>query len=312
MATRIKLRSDTAANWAAANPILAAGEIGLVVEGALRRAKVGDGATAWNVLDWAFEAAGGGGGAAAFADLTDKASADLPAINTPLATALSGKAATSHTHTASQISDSTAIGRAILTATDQFAARAELGAEATGNLLFTSENPAAAKFALEVGSTGDLLFQALTPAAARETLGVIRRVMASDALATSTTPVSAPDLTFPVEAGKLYRVDLNLIVQSLGTVGYQVAMTYPTNARIGQGQALALNNFTVKTPNLGLTSTTLNTNTAGNPNGVTAVSGWVYLRPTVNGNVEFSAAQQTAGTGTVGLLTGSIITVTEI
>lgn len=254
-----------------------------------------------------------GSGATAYADLTDAATANLPAINTALSTALAGKAPTSHTHTASQISDSTATGRALLTSTDAAAARTTIGATVTGSALITATNAANARSnALGSGATGDQLFTAATPAAARETLGVIRRVMASDALATSTTPVSAPDLTFPVEAGKLYRVDLNLIVQSLGTVGYQVAMTYPTNARIGQGQALALNNFTVKTPNLGLTSTTLNTNTAGNPNGVTAVSGWVYLRPTVNGNVEFSAAQQTAGTGTVGLLTGSIITVTEI
>lgn len=127
-----------------------------------------------------------GGGVSAFTDLTDKASADLPAINTPLASALaslsaqlSGKAPasgiapsaisgtavittdlrlsdartpTAHTHPASEISDSTSTGRSILTAANQSAARTS---------------------GLGAGATGDLLFQALNPAAARETLGQI-------------------------------------------------------------------------------------------------------------------------------------------
>ena len=162
------------------------------------------------------------------------------------------------------------------------------------------------------GATGDALFQAASPVAARETLRIIRRAMESDALATSATPVSAPDLTFPLEAGKLYRVDLNLIVQSVGAVGYQVTVTYPTNARTGVGFSQTIHNSTAKFPNLGATSTTLNPNTTGNPNATIGVSGWVYLRPTASGNVTFSAAQQTGGTGTVGLLTGSMITVTEL
>jgi hypothetical protein len=40
----------------------------------------------------------GTGGASAFVDLTDKATADLPAINGPLASALAGKSSTGHTH----------------------------------------------------------------------------------------------------------------------------------------------------------------------------------------------------------------------
>ena len=48
----IQLRRDTAANWTAENPVLAAGEIG--IETNTLKAKVGDGATAWNSLSYAF------------------------------------------------------------------------------------------------------------------------------------------------------------------------------------------------------------------------------------------------------------------
>jgi len=48
--TRFKLRSDTAANWTAANPVLLAGEIG--VETDTRRYKIGDGTTAWSGLSY--------------------------------------------------------------------------------------------------------------------------------------------------------------------------------------------------------------------------------------------------------------------
>jgi len=48
--TRFKLRSDTAANWTAANPVLLAGEIG--VETDTRKYKIGDGSTAWAGLSY--------------------------------------------------------------------------------------------------------------------------------------------------------------------------------------------------------------------------------------------------------------------
>jgi hypothetical protein len=48
MATKIQLRRDTAAAWAAANPILSQGEAGYDITNKLL--KVGDGVTAWNTL----------------------------------------------------------------------------------------------------------------------------------------------------------------------------------------------------------------------------------------------------------------------
>jgi uncharacterized protein YdeI (BOF family) len=50
MAVKLQLRRDTSANWAASNPILAEGEIG--IDTTLREAKVGDGATAWDDLPY--------------------------------------------------------------------------------------------------------------------------------------------------------------------------------------------------------------------------------------------------------------------
>jgi hypothetical protein len=51
MATRIKLRRDTAANWTSANPILAQGETGFETD--TRMVKLGDGATHWVDLKYA-------------------------------------------------------------------------------------------------------------------------------------------------------------------------------------------------------------------------------------------------------------------
>ena len=48
MGVRIKIRRDTAANWASTNPVLADGEQGYDKTNKLM--KVGDGVTAWNAL----------------------------------------------------------------------------------------------------------------------------------------------------------------------------------------------------------------------------------------------------------------------
>lgn len=48
---KIQLRHDTAANWTAQNPVLAAGELGCEDDSGLL--KKGDGVTAWNALAYA-------------------------------------------------------------------------------------------------------------------------------------------------------------------------------------------------------------------------------------------------------------------
>lgn len=49
MADLIQFRRDSAERWAAANPVLAEGELGLVLDG-LNQCKIGDGVTPWNSL----------------------------------------------------------------------------------------------------------------------------------------------------------------------------------------------------------------------------------------------------------------------
>ena len=71
---------------------------------------------------------GGGGGVTVHNLLTGRSTADAHPTSaiTGLDAALDGKAATSHTHTASQVSDSTTTGRSLLTAADAAAARTTL------------------------------------------------------------------------------------------------------------------------------------------------------------------------------------------
>jgi hypothetical protein len=65
---RIQLRRDTASAWAASNPVLLAGEVG--VETDTRRLKIGDGETSWSGLGYT------GGGASFLGDLLDVAAAN--------------------------------------------------------------------------------------------------------------------------------------------------------------------------------------------------------------------------------------------
>jgi hypothetical protein len=94
--TSIQFRRGTAAQWTAANPVLSAGELGYETD--TGEFKIGDGTTAWITRPyWISDVAG-------------------------------------HSHPSSQISDSTATGRSVLTAVDAAAARAAIGA-GTSNLI---------------------------------------------------------------------------------------------------------------------------------------------------------------------------------
>jgi hypothetical protein len=79
---------------------------------------------------------------------TDTTRAVTPA---GLKTVADTKAALSHTHTASQISDSTTVGRSVLTATDAAAARTAIGAGTSSVVIGTTAGTAAD--AAAVGST---------------------------------------------------------------------------------------------------------------------------------------------------------------
>jgi hypothetical protein len=167
--------------------------------------------------------------------------------------------------------------------------------------------------ALGSGGVGDALFLSQTPEAARTTLGVISRVMTANVYATSTTPVAIPALTFPVVANKTYRIEFGFAMQSWAASGYQVTMNHPNLNRVGNGYSFLLHGANFKLVTLNATSTSLNRDTAGNPNGTMGMTGYAYIRPTASGNVTFTTSHQTAGsTLSIGPLAGSGILVTEL
>lgn len=76
-------------------------------------------------------------------NVDDTSDANKP-ISTATATALSGKAATSHTHASTDISDSTATGRSVVTAATAAAARAAIGAGTSDLVIGTTGTTAKA------------------------------------------------------------------------------------------------------------------------------------------------------------------------
>jgi hypothetical protein len=96
--SRIQLRRDTAANWTSANPILAAGEVGVEYTADTATAekfKIGDGTTAWTTLPY-FESGGGGG------DHDDADHATLTTVIANLATEITNRTNADSDHAADQ------------------------------------------------------------------------------------------------------------------------------------------------------------------------------------------------------------------
>lgn len=104
--TVITLRKGTAAQWTTANPVLGSGEPGYETD--TDRLKIGNGSSLWASLPY----------------WDDKSA---PAV---------------HTHTASQISDSTAIGRTVLTSVDAAAVRTAIGAGTSSLTIGTTSTTA--------------------------------------------------------------------------------------------------------------------------------------------------------------------------
>lgn len=73
---------------------------------------------------------------------------------------------------ATDISDSTTVGRAVLTAANAAAARSAIGSGATGDALFTAATAGAARTTLGSTSVGDALFIAVSKAAGLTALGL--------------------------------------------------------------------------------------------------------------------------------------------
>lgn len=77
MAVQIQQRGDTAAAWTAANPVLAAREVGWETDS--RRSKIGDGVTAWNSLAYTNATGGSADPVAAVSIVSGAATVDCGA-----------------------------------------------------------------------------------------------------------------------------------------------------------------------------------------------------------------------------------------
>ena len=129
----------------------------------------------------------------AYIDLTDATTVNLPSVNTPLSSALSGKAATSHTHLSADITDATSAATPSTLVRRDASGNASFGQifsftlTVTGGTTFGDASliqfdaveyyygtgaAAAHRTALGSGATGDALFTAVDAPAARTTLGL--------------------------------------------------------------------------------------------------------------------------------------------
>lgn len=107
--TVIKLRNGTAAQWTSTNPTLVKGELGIETD--TNKFKFGDGIATWTALSYAV-ATSSGTASVDWTNVLNKPLTFAPSSHTHptsevtgLDAALSGKAATVHTHTISQITD---------------------------------------------------------------------------------------------------------------------------------------------------------------------------------------------------------------
>lgn len=107
--TVIKLRRGTAAQWSSANPVLAAGEMGIETD--TQRSKFGNGSTAWNSLSYSVGDSSGIG-TIDWTSVLNKPTEFPPSAHTHaisdvtnLQTTLNGKAALVHTHVMADITD---------------------------------------------------------------------------------------------------------------------------------------------------------------------------------------------------------------
>lgn len=124
MATRMMQRRGTAAQWAAANPILGDGEIGIEKDTFV--IKVGDGVHAWADLEMVFE-------------------------GDPIVTSVFGRTG-DITATSEDLSDQTAIGLALFTAANGDAVIEAIGTSAIGKSLVKATDQATARTAIGAGT----------------------------------------------------------------------------------------------------------------------------------------------------------------
>lgn len=98
--TTIRLRRGTAAQWSSANPVLAAGEMG--VESDTRKFKFGNGTSPWTSLAYGVGSVAAEGITVEWTDITNKPATFPPSAHTHVKADITDFA---HTHTKSDITD---------------------------------------------------------------------------------------------------------------------------------------------------------------------------------------------------------------
>lgn len=177
---------------------------------------------------------------ATFDALTDKTTADLPAINSPLAAALAGKetagaAAAAQAYSVQRANHTgTQAQSTIVNLVSDLAAKASLAGNNTftgqqeftdfSTWLYTAISRANHLSSLGAGTTGAELFQAATPEAARDAVRT-KVVLGADVLSTSAT-FAATGLSLTLTAGVEYllRGSLDLVPGS-STSGAKLQLT---------------------------------------------------------------------------------------
>ena len=258
-------------------------------------------------------AGGGGGGATAFVDLTDAASADLPSINTPLATALSGKLSTSGTaadvNPAGTAIASALAGKASLAGNNTFTAQQSFTDATTWS--YTTSAASAHRTALGAGTTGAELFQAATAAAANSTLGNVRGVAASDVTATTQNvwvDVASVALTTGTWRVMAFYHGANASSSATNTRLSSSANWSDTNGRrIGVNTGSTTINGITFVSGGGGTSSAVNVGTAGSVSGEIGA----VVKMTGSGTLSLQVTN-TAATGTATGYSGSHIIATKL
>jgi hypothetical protein len=97
--TTIKLRRGTAAQWTSANPVLAAGEMGIETD--TRRSKIGDGTSTWSALGYTVGDSSGIG-TVEWTSVLNKPTTFPPSAHTHVKTDITDFA---HTHLLADITD---------------------------------------------------------------------------------------------------------------------------------------------------------------------------------------------------------------
>lgn len=144
MPVRMLQRRGTAAQWAAKNPVLGDGEIGIEKDTGI--IKIGNGIEAWADLDIVYEA-------------------------TPALLSVAGRTG-DVVLTTEDLEDITAVGSALATAGDAEEILTILGATEAGTDILRAAGPTAIRALLGSTTVGDALFMAASAAAARSAVGI--------------------------------------------------------------------------------------------------------------------------------------------